>query len=253
MTKKLAQFKKDYYHYLDRKARHIAYKLSKRKPVTKLILDYIKELYTCEKIDSFDSKRFKSAYHNPISSDLEFLVARILYHYSGFKKSGWKIYLRSQVGKTAPDVRLDLNGKTFAIVEIKAKAGWIQPFFSKESFKKSKKRLKAGKSDFDPSDLIKNTRGQLKKYYKTFKIKPKQVFVFLPSLALVHRKRSMQKIKDYEKWFVKTSKMSRECFVLLSNNLNLNLSSGPKRKEYQPTDKFETFISLLNKFAKRYV
>jgi len=155
MAQKLTKLKKDYYNYLDRKARYIAYKLSKSQPATKLILDYIKELYESAKVDNLKNNKFESAYHNPISSELEFLIARVLYHYSNFKKTDWKIYLRRQVGKTAPDIRIESNNKTLAIIEVKAKAGWIQPFFSKERYAKDMKKLRSGESDFDPRDLIK--------------------------------------------------------------------------------------------------
>jgi len=247
MTQKLTKLKKDYYNYLDRKARHLAYKLSKSQPVTKLILDYIKELYESAKVDNLRNNKFESAYHNPISSELEFLIARILYHYSNFKKTDWKIYLRRQVGKTAPDIRIESNNKTLAIIEVKAKAGWIQPFFSKERYAKNMKKLRSGESDFDPRDLIKKVKNQLKKYYETYNIKPKQVFVLLPSLKLVHRKKSTQQIKDYETQFRKNSGLSHESLILLSNNPLLDLSSNSSRKEYQPTNNFEKVIALLSK------
>lgn len=176
MTSKLIKIKKDFYNYLDRKARHIAYKLSKSKPVTKLILGYIQELYESAKIGNLENDKFESAYHNPISFDLEFLISRVLYHYSNFKGMDWKTYLRRQVGKTAPDIRVELYNKTLAVIEVKAKAGWIQPFFSEERYKKDMKKLKEGKSDFDPKDLIKKVKNQLEKNNRKRKIKKKLYF-----------------------------------------------------------------------------
>jgi len=251
MTQKLVQLQKNYYSYLDRKARHIGHKLTKSQDVTKLLLDYIKELYESAKTGKFkNNDRFESAYHNPISSDLEALIARILYHYSNFKKLGWKIYLRRQVGKTVPDIRVERNNKTIAIIEVKAKAGWIQSFFSKERYKKAIKKLRKGKSKSDPRNLIKKVRNQFKKYYETYNIRPKQVFVLLPSLILVHRKKSLQKIQDYEKQFTKNSKLPRENLILLSLNRLLDLSSNPRRKDYNPTKRFENFISSLIGLSK---
>lgn len=250
MAQKLTKLKKEYYNYLDRKARHIAFKLSKSQPATKLILDYTRELYESAKVDYLRNNKFESAYHNPISSELEFLIARVLYHYSNFKKKDWKIYLRRQVGKTVPDIRVESNNKTLAIIEVKAKAGWIQPFFSKERYDKDMKKLRSGESDFDPRDLIKKVKNQLKKHYETYNIKPKQVFVLLPSLKLVHRKKSTQQIKDYEAQFIKNSGLPRESLILLSNNPILELSSDPGRKEYQATNNFEKFIALLNLLSK---
>ena len=250
MTQKLITLKKKYYIYLDRKARHIAHKLSKKQAVTKLLLDYIKELYESAKVANLQNKRFESAYHNPISSELEFLVARVLYHYSNFKKTDWKIYLRRQVGKTAPDIRIESNNKTRAIIEVKAKAGWIQPFFSKERYVKDMKKLRTGESESDPGDLIQKVKKQLVKYYKTYNVKPKQVFVLLPSLKSVHRKKSTQQIKDYELQFKKNSGLPQKSLILLSNNPLLDLSSKPSRKQYQVTNNFEKFVELLNKCSK---
>src|SRR3989344_7575268 len=100
MTQKLIKLKKDYYNYLDRKARYIAYNISKKQKVTKLLLDYIGELYDSAKSEiSFKNEKFEAAYHPPITSELEFLIARIFYYYSNFKKLEWKIYLRRQKGE----------------------------------------------------------------------------------------------------------------------------------------------------------
>ena len=159
MPKKLAQLKKDYYNYLDRGARHLAYKLVEKRPVTKLLLSYISDLYDSAKCEKFYvNENFETAYHSPISSDLEFLVSRILYHYSGKLDLGWKIYLRRQYQKTAPDIRIDKNNKTIAIIKVKAKAGWIQPFFSEERVCKDIKKLNAGKSDYDPRGFARDVR-----------------------------------------------------------------------------------------------
>lgn len=248
MAQKLVILKKNYYNYMDRKARHIAYQLSKSRKVTKLLLDYIKELYECENNlkRSYKNDHFESAYHNPISSDLEFLVSRILYHYSKIKQMNWKIYLRRQIGKIAPDIRIEKDNKTIAIIEVKAKAGWIQCCFSSERLKKDIENFKEGKSKIDPKLLLKKFKSQFEKYHKELDINPSQVFVFLPTLALVHRKKSLLKINDYDKEFAKNSGLSKQSFILLSNNLLLDLSLKPSRTEYKPTSKFEDFVYSLN-------
>lgn len=213
-----------------------------------MLLDYISELYDSVKVEkNFTNKKFESAYHAPVTSDLEFLIARILYHYSKIKNLDWKIYLRRQKKKTAPDIRIDKNNKTIAIVEIKARAGWIQPFFSKEREKKDIRKLKKGTSKFDPKDLIKKQKSQLSKYIKTFKINKEQIFMLLPTLSGVHRKTSNRKFSDYEKDFVRNSGLKKENFILLSKNLILDLDPECKRKDYQPTDRFEKFIKKLKK------
>ncbi len=249
MTRKLISLKKNYYNYLDSKARYIAIKLSKKQKVTILLLDYIKELYESAKDNNFNNEKFESAYHNPITSELEFLIARALYHYSIIKKTDWKIYLRRQFGKTAPDIRIESKNKTLAIIEVKAKAGWIQPFFSKETYFNDMKKLRSGESKFDPKDLIERLKNQLNKYRDTYNIKNKQIFMLLPSLIHVHRKNSSQKIKDYELQFSKNSGLPKENLILFSNNPSLDLSQKPIRKEYQATYKFENFIKLLNSYS----
>lgn len=249
MTKKLVQLKRSYYFYLDTKARNFARKLSRRLAVTELILNCIKELYSSAKSESRFSKsdKFEIAYHNPITSDLEFLIARILYHYSNSKKLNWTIYLRRQVGKTAPDIRIEREGRTIGIIEVKAKAGWIQPVFSKERVRKDMIKLKQGKSDYDPLVAIKKLKKQVVKYSKTYDIKPKQVYILLPSLIHVHRKKSERQVKDYENDFSDHLGLPKHNLILLSNNLSLDLSLNPSRREYSPSKKFEDFISTLRK------
>ena len=248
MVKKLVQLKKSYYNYLDKKAKYIAFNFSEGRKITNLLLDYVSELYDSAKVEKdFTNKKFESAYHPSVTPELEFLIARILYYYSDIKNLDWKIYLRRQVKKTAPDVRIDRNKKTIAIIEIKAKAGWMQSFFSKEREKKDMKKMKDGRSNFDPRKAIGITRAQLSKYAKTFKISKDQVFVFLPTLTMVHRKTSNRKLSDYENDFVKNSGLKKENFILLSKNLTLDLSPECKRKDYQPTNSFEEFINKTSK------
>jgi hypothetical protein len=256
MTQKLVTLKKDYYLHLDKKARYLAHKLSRGINVTTLILDYIKELYDSAKSESYfqkDDEKFEVAYHHPISSELEFLIARVLHHYSSYKKLKWKIYLRRQVKKTAPDIRIEnrRSSKTIAIIEVKAKAGWMQPFFSSERERKDMLRLKEQKSDFNPKELIKKVRKQLKKYHQTYHIARQRVFLFLPSLVSVHRKQSERQVKDYEEDFIRNSDLPRDNLILLSNNLLLDLSSNPSRKEYNPTERFKNFVSLLSEISKQ--
>ena len=247
---KLIKIRKEYYRYINKKARHLGYSLTNNKPVSKLILDYIAELYESAKlVESYENNNFESAYHNPITSDLEFLIARTLIHYSNQNKLNWKIYLRRQVRKTAPDIRVDLNGKTIAILEIKAKAGWIQPVFSKERYEKDINKLRSGMSNFDPKELIKKVKRKLTKYCSAFNISNDRVFVLLPSMKLVHRKKSNLTVKDYCKQFAKNSGLPISNLILLSNNASLDMSEKPSRSEYQVTDNFEYFIEKLTKIS----
>lgn len=246
--KKLSLLKKAYYNYLDRKARNLAHILKRRKNGTKLLLDYIEELYDSAKTDAeFGNEKFEAAYHNPISSELEFLVARTLYHYSNLKDLGWKIYLRRQRGKTAPDIRIDIGKRTIAVIEIKAKAGWIQPFFNIDRYKGDMLKFNSGKSLDDPRLRIAAVTKQFKKYYQEYKIKPKQVFIFLPTLIHVHRTRSKRTLINYLRDFARNSRLPESNLILLSGNLSLDLSRSTGRKNYQPTDHLEKLISRLER------
>jgi hypothetical protein len=249
---KLIKLKEAYFNYLDRKARHLAYTLKIKKHVTRLVLDYIKELYQSANLEkAYNKEGFESAYHNPVSSEMEFLISRMLYHYSRSKKLGWKIYLRRQVGKAAPDIRIEKNNKTLAIIEIKAKAGWIQCFLSKETFNKELNKYKNGIGKAtDPRALNKRLKDQLRKYYDTFNITRNHVYVLLPTLKEVHRANSNQKINDYLSFFSKTSRLPRQNLILLSSNLSLNLSEESKRKDYKPTNLLEGFVKRVTELAK---
>ncbi|HLC86758.1 MAG TPA: hypothetical protein VJH65_00575 [Candidatus Nanoarchaeia archaeon] len=253
METELVNLKKEYYTFLDNKAKTISEKLSKNKPITQEILTALNELYKsvdCEK--EFINNTFECAYHMPVTSEFEFFVSRILYHYSEIKKLDWKIYLRRQSkGKDGklhvPDIRIEKNSKTMAIIEIKAKAGWIQPFFSSERVKKDLKRFKAGKSDFHPMKKIAEIKKSLQAYSYNYNIPYKKVYLLLPTLALVHRKKNERNISDYKKDFSKNSGLNKQNLILLSQNLNLNLSSkNIPNDHFNPTNEFENFIKVIS-------
>ncbi len=248
-NKKLVHIKKHYYTYLDTKAKHIAKQLTFSKKVTPLVIKYVAELYEVAQIvgRDFSSDHFHSAYHEPILSDLEFLIARSLYYFSWFKKLNWDISLRKQSQKTVPDVLIKKNDIPIAIVEIKAAAGWIQPFFSSERVAKDKLRLESKASDFDPDISIKRIKDQLDKYEKVYGIPSTRIFLFLPTLAHVHRKKSKRVLRNYQNDFIRNSGLNKDNLIILSANLSLNLGFPQLRKDYKPTDYFERFIKKIEK------
>jgi len=241
--------KNKFYKILDNIAKKIASDISKNKKVTQKLLIAISDLYDSANSEKkFGDDFFRVAYHNPVTSEFEFLIARILYHYG--KKFNWKIYLRNQSkGKDGklhvPDIRIEKNGKNIAIIEIKVKAGWIQYFFSKERVKKDLKRYKEGSLTKHPKEMIKESRKQLKKYSKNFNVSYSKVFVLLPTLKLVHRKKSQRLLVDYKKDFSKHAKLPEENLIMLSENLNLDLEENNKTEEYKPTNEFEKFVRSL--------
>ncbi len=248
VVKKLVQLKKEYYNNLDSKARYTANLLKHHKMITKLLLDYISDLYDSANTEkAFSNSHFLSAYHQPITADLEFLLARILFYYSKFKKLNWTVNLRKQkkdptTGKNvAPDIKIERAGKIIAIIEIKANAGWIQPFFSE------KRELKDKGSGRNPEEEIKKAKKQLMKYANLDGCNKNKVFVFLPTFVHVHRKKYNDNAESYRNTFVKNSTLKKDNLIILSNNPSLDLSSSNKSKDYRPTENFENFIKKLER------
>lgn len=244
----MLSYKKLYYDSIDKKAKKIADNFVAGDLVTEDILKFINELYDSAKVEqSFKTSSFETAYHAPISSELEFYIARIFYHLSELEGKKWKILLRRQQGKTAPDIRIEERGETIAIIEVKAKAGWIQPFFSEQRYNVDKERFEKG-SSFDPDALIRKSKLQLTKYSETFAITNRGIFLFLPTLALVHRKKYNTSLQEYRSYFSKTSGFPEENLILLSENKYLDLSLAIEGKELSPTRDFE---KLLDKLLKK--
>lgn len=247
MTDSLSSHKTSYLKCIDGKAKYVASKLIVNKPVTSLLLKYISEMYTAAKSEQdFSDKNFFSAYHSPITSDLEFLIARVLYHYSKKKELGWTISLRKQKTDTntnstvAPDIKIEFKNKVVAIVEIKAKAGWMQPFFSDDRMKSD---IDKGR---DPSKQIAKDKDQLMKYASFKSCGKNRVFLFLPSFINVHRKKYKKTPDDYRKTFARNSTLRKSNLILLSENPSLDLASITKDVVWKPTDNFETFINGIS-------
>jgi len=255
--------KRRYYEILDARARDLADLLAgdPQTSVTALLLDEIGAFYKTAKTEKalFGSEGFEVAYHAPVTPDLELLLARILLHYSDRKSLGWKIYLRRQTkqmvdGKAAviaPDIRVEKDGRTLAIAEVKAKVGWMQPFFSSDRVARDLERRRAGKSDFDPEADIAACRRQIQKYALGFNIEKEQVFMFIPTLSAAHRKKSARTAADYEADFVKNSHLGSENLILLSRNLELDLAREYTADDLHPTNRFERFVKKVEAIGKQ--
>ncbi|HUC83484.1 MAG TPA: hypothetical protein VMR70_21405 [Flavisolibacter sp.] len=234
-----------YIQAIDAAAESIAGAFCNGEPITERILRTICSIYESAKVEQhFKDEHFDTAYHSPITGELEFLIARILYHYSQQTGKGWSIYLRRQESKTAPDIRLLKKGKTFAVIEVKAKAGWIQAFLSPERYGHDKQRLATGISNFNPDHLIANVRAQLTKYCRTFQLGPSDVFMLLPTLALVHRKKYSTDLEGYYSYFGSTSGLPNENLVLLSRDKRLDLSCSVTN--LHATTDFEKLLAKLS-------
>lgn len=112
--------RKSYLERLDNLAGSAAKLPNDGTAISLLVLKTIVDLDKAAKVESsFTNENFETAYHSPITGELEFLVARILYHYSSLNGRGWKILLRRQVNKTAPDIRVEVQGKTIAVIRVR--------------------------------------------------------------------------------------------------------------------------------------
>jgi hypothetical protein len=235
-----------FYQMIDEKANEIAKKISNNEKVTSDILQFINEIYNevaSYKEHFHDDNKFEVAYHEPITPYLEFFIARILYHLSEIKKLGWKIYLRRQVGKkpnrVVPDIRIEKNGKTIAIIEIKAKVGWAQGMFSEEIFNKYKK---------ESSNIINWFIETLEKYKNLFNIDYSHIFLLIPSLKEAHKKTSKESFKKHINRTSKSTRLSKENIIVLSENLELELEEKEvDPDELFPTNRFEKMIKKLER------
>lgn len=237
--------RKTYYDELDRVAKIAATHSLDDVQISETILRTLAQLYVAAKVErEFEDELFETAYHSPVTGELEFLVARILYHYSVRNDRGWKVLLRRQERRTAPDIRLTKGGITFAVIEIKAKAGWMQGFFSPERFARDKAKFDLKEGALDPDVRNDKSRDQLGKYFNTFDIRSEHVFLLLPTLAFVHRKKSKMDLEGYYDYFSQTSGLPRENLILLSGNMSLDLSY--KMGDLLPTGNFERMLRLLD-------
>jgi len=234
-----------FYQMIDEKANDIAKKISNNENVTSDVLQFINEIYNevASYKEYFHDDKFEAAYHEPITSYLEFFIARILYHFSEIKKLGWKIYLRRQVGKkpyrVAPDIRIEKNGKTIAIIEIKAKVGWAQGMFSEQRFKKYEKRSRK---------IIDRFRKTLEKYKNLFNIDYSKIFLLIPSLREAHKKIHNESFGKHRDWTSKSTGLSKENIIVLSENLELELEEKEvDRYKLSPTNYFENMIKKLER------
>lgn len=136
-----------------------------------------------------------------------------------------------------PDIKIEKNEKIVAIIEIKAKAGWMQSFFFKE--------IKSRKN----KESIEKNRDQLLKYANIKGSSRNKVFVFLPTFIHVSRRRHELGVQQYRNGFAKNSTLRKSNLITLSSNPFLNLADlneDKKNNQFNPTDDFEEFIKALS-------
>ena len=230
---------------IDAKAKYTAEKYCKEREITHEIAGVIIDLYKSEaelkKV--FEDGSFLMAYHEPISSKLEFFLARLFYHISLKKNLNRKVYLRKQKNKCAPDIRVENgDGKTVFIVEVKANAGWMQCFISPEAYKKDDEKGR------HPEELIESHKKQLTKYNDTFGTS--DVYMFLPTLKSVHRKNYKTDYEGYKNNFEKNTGLPEDKFVILSSDLHLDLAwENVKKGDIDKEKLTRDFEKMLDRFT----
>lgn len=236
----LIDLKREYFNCLDRQANHIASKLADGKLVTKLLMRHISTIYESAKLEkTFENpSTFETAYHQPITSDLEFLVSRIIVNYSKKNNLDWKIYLRKQKKNcntnkyVVPDIRIENNGRLLCIIEIKAKGSWMQPFFKKSN------------NDKDPNII--EAKKQLMKYSNFENCGKENIYLLLPTLTSISKKKGTEDASYHRKAFAENSGLNAKNLILLSNNVFLDLSN-PSKDDFDETTDFEEFIKVITK------
>ena len=233
----------EYYKNLDEEARNIAGLAYPEMNISEKILESIHDIYhSVNHEKKFNNDNFESAYHLAITPFLEFFIARILYHFSENSKLNWKICLRRQFKKTSPDIRILLNKKTIAIIEIKANPRWMQACFSEErAYDDRQKILKDGEG----KDSIKKLKDQVEKYKNIYGIEQNQIFFFIPTLIGVDRIKYSKTIEDYRLWFSENIPVNPENLILLSDNPRLDLEKENERTSYQVTNNFKDMLQSL--------
>jgi len=235
---------KRYLNKIDELCYEAASKFGSGEPISGLILKYIRALYLAAKAESdFTDDQFEVAYHSPVTGDVEFLFARFLYHFSKYEDLNWKIYLRRQVRKVVPDIRIDSDNQTLAVIEIKSKVGWMQPFFSDDRVASDIKRRQSGVSDFDPLQDIEKTRAQLWKYIHHFNIPPENFFFLVPSLKQAHRKKHKREYDYYKRTFARHAHLEQKNLVVLTNDLRYDASALAEPESV--TDEFEDMVHSM--------
>jgi hypothetical protein len=266
--------KMEYYELINKWAEQNAKKLDKgpglnSTKVSEDLLWQISGIYLGAKVENKMDKaqNFYAAYHTPITGDLELLIARTLYHYSQLKGLDWTIYLRKQVtkevGVLVPDVRIDKDEETIGVIEIKARVGWIQPFFSDEQFKAAKSRFdKRPDRAKDPKLIVTSSQEQLKKYIDGFHLrdsKNQKLFMLVPSLKQVHRKKlekgnNTDFYAKYKKTYAVNSDLEEESLVVLTKDLHYDAGMVDKKSskpiladQTKVTQDFENMVRSLTR------
>ena len=172
----IGESKVDYYKELDKAAQGVAESFIKGNVISKKILRdtyvYLSNSTSIANLDFYD-KFFKSSFQEFISIDIEFYIARILYHIAKLKEKKWEILLKKPVEGVLPDIRIISSDKTIAVIDINI-IEWVRSFFLGEFDKKL--------PPISSEKLLREIREKQVKYIHAFDVKEEEVFVIMPAL-----------------------------------------------------------------------
>lgn len=236
-----------YNSHIDATANGMAIQFVEGKPITIEVLQFLNSLYESAKLNQFnDFDAFESAYHNPVTSDFELLLARIIYHIAKIKGKQWKVLLRKQKGKCAPDIRIEHEGRSICVIEIKVKVGWSQDMFSNERYQYDLNKFGKDPNRSDPKIRIEKLSSQYSKYIDTFKVSSNEIYVIVGSLQNVHRKKNKGfDIDYYKKSFMGNSQLEYENIIILAHSLDRDMSKAKNTALLLPSDELEKMLNKI--------
>ena len=228
----IGESKIDYYKELDEVAQDVAESFVKGNAISKKILRdtfiYLSNSSSITNID-FCDKFFESSFQEFISIDVEFYIARILYHVVKLKEKKWKILLKRPIEGVLPDIRIVSSDKTIAVIDINI-IEWVRSNllggFDKELPPNSYEKL------------LREIREKQAKYIDVFDVKKEEVFVIMPALSVFRKEGT-----SFEESFsLLQSESGIENIVILSKYMEKEFI--PVEQE-QVTTYFEDFLNKL--------
>ena len=179
----LGEPKEEYYQQLDKAAQKVAEDFIAGKAVSLEVLRIIwislNTSYTIswKIINRNYRKGFDCSFPTFISIDVEYYIARILYHIAKLKDKNWKIVLKKEVLGIAPDIRVvELNEKegekTIAILDINVKE-WARALAMGD--------LDKDLLPFNTEHLSGVINRRIDQFVYTFKVSKEELFVLLPT------------------------------------------------------------------------
>ncbi len=179
----LGEPKEDYYQLLDKAAQKVAEDFIAGKAVSLEVLRIIffsldaSYAISWETINRNYRKGFDCSFPAFISIDVEYYIARILYHIAKLKNKNWKIVLKKEVLGVAPDIRVVVPNekegeKTIAVLDINVKE-WARALAMGD--------LDKDLSPFVPTHLSQIINRRIDQFIYALEVSKEELFVLLPT------------------------------------------------------------------------